>query len=181
MSPEIIVKPVALALDLEAAKRRLRIDGSDLDLDITQAIKGITDDIEHITQRSLINRTLRLRMDGFPQRIRLECPPVVSISSIKFYDTDNVLQELSEADYEVEASQDSIGYIVPLTGCSWPNTYRRSNAVIVEWIAGHGASHEDIPDGIKEYMLAQLAIQLTPGLSGDLQLSRKLDRFKVYG
>ena len=130
MTTRSITPPAGLAVSLVAAKETLRIMQADtsLDVSISLCIKAIIADTEHQLERSLINQGWRLTLDEFPDALRLDYPPLVSVQSVTYYDVDNVLQTLDPADYLVDAVTEP-GYIVPARGKSWPATCDRINEI----------------------------------------------------
>lgn len=186
MTYRLITPPAALAVSMEAAKLSLRIDGADLDASIELWIKGIAAEAEHQIGRALISQDWRLTLDSFPDAIALANPPIVSVASVKFYDTDNVLQTLDPADYFLDAATEP-GYIVPAVGKTWPATYDKANAVTVDYTCGYGATEASIPEGVKLYILARLGQQFDSAArefretEQSMYIVHLLDRFKVYG
>lgn len=184
MPTRLITPPAALAVSLEEAKANLRIDTSDQDALITAWISGITANAEHITGLSFINQTWRVTLDEFPDAVVLP-PPVSSVVSVKYLDSDGVEQTLDPADYLVD-SVSQPGYVVPAHGKAWPDTYNQINAVNVEVVSGFGTADSDVLSGIKLYILAKLTEQFDPSIRLEKDtvqasfLDRLLDRYRVY-
>jgi uncharacterized phiE125 gp8 family phage protein len=174
MSTQLITPSVAMAVSIEDARIAIRADGDELDSEIEIAVRGITSEVEHHLQRSIINQTWRCTLDLFPEAFKLYYPPVISVSSLRYYDTDGVLQTLNPADYVLDnVRQYDPGYLVPAKGKRWPDTETdRINAVMVEYVAGYGSSPSSIPPEVKMYILAKLAVQF--GVSKDSQYIDKL-------
>ncbi len=151
----------ALAVSLADAKVELRITPEDVSLDssITRWIKAITLEAEHQIGRSVnVAKNWRLTLDAFPDALRLDYSPVLTVDSIKFYDAENVLQTLDPADYYVDTVS-TPGFAVPAPGKSWPETFDRINAVIVDYVAGTGDMAQE---NIEQYILARLQEQFDP-------------------
>lgn len=160
MSTRRTTPPAALAVSLQSAKDSLRIMAGDTLLDslITLEIKAITLEAEHQLGRSLVTQGWRLTLDRFDDALRLDYGPIMSVQSIKFYDSTNTLQTLDPADYFVDSASVP-GYIVPAIAKTWPATFARINAVIVDYTAGYGATDETVPHNVQMYILARLAEQ----------------------
>ena len=111
---------------------------------------------EQRTGRALITQTWERVLDAFPaNEIELGMLPVQSISSVKYYDADGVLQTLSSANYTLDA--DTLpGWLLPAAGTSWPSTYAMSQAVIVRFVAGYGAAGSAVPAAIRQWICAQV-------------------------
>jgi uncharacterized phiE125 gp8 family phage protein len=187
MTTRLITPPAALAVDLTEATAQLRIDGTDMDAMVTAWIEGISAHAEHYMQRSIITQTWRVTLDKFPDAIKLYNPPLVSVSYVKYYDVDGVLQTLDPADYVVDSVSEP-GYIVPAPDVTWPDTEcGRINAVIAEFVCGYGATHADVPKGIKLYIMAKLVEQYDPNTRPEKDTVQSsfidclLDRYKVWG
>jgi uncharacterized phiE125 gp8 family phage protein len=188
MTTKSTTPPAALAVSLAAAKESLRIDAGDtaLDASITLWIKGITLEAEHQLGRSLINQGWRLSLDAFPDALRLDHPPTVSVESVKYFDTNNVQQTLDPADYMVDKITEP-GYIVPAAGKAWPDTFDRIHAVEVNYTAGYGSTEADVPVNVQLYVLARLVEQFDSTgrefkeTAQSKFVERLLDRCRTYG
>ena len=64
--------------------------------------------------------------------------PLLSVESITYYDTDNVLQTDDVENYWVTAYGKDKGTVEPKSGFSWPSTYARRDAVTITFTAGYG-------------------------------------------
>jgi uncharacterized phiE125 gp8 family phage protein len=172
MTTRLIAGPQALAVDLDAAKAALKIDGTDQDALITAYIEGITAHAEHYTGRAFITQTWQVTLDRFPTdgrggdgAIYLYNAPLAAVSHVKYYDEGNVQQTLDPQDYNVDDVSEP-GCIVPAPDAAWPSTYSKVNAVEVQYTCGYGASHADVPKAIKLYIIAKLIEQFDPATSG---------------
>ncbi|HEV2612537.1 MAG TPA: phage head-tail connector protein [Noviherbaspirillum sp.] len=184
MTTRLITPATELAVTLADAKAHLRIDGDDQDAMVEAWIRGITAHAEHQMGRSILTQTWRCTLDAFPDAIRLDFPPIVSVSSVKYIDEDGAEQTLDPADYIVDTVSEP-GYIVPADGVEWPATMARINAVNVEYVAGYGATQAAVPHGIKMYLLAKLMEQYRPNaaLKDGIQTSfieSLLHPFKIW-
>jgi uncharacterized phiE125 gp8 family phage protein len=152
----------ALAVSIEDAKLNMRIDGPYLDTIVGAWLRGVISYAEGYTQRSFMARTWRLTLDRFPDgAIKLEFPPLMSVSSIKYLDQDGVQRTVDPADYIVDTVSEP-GYVVPAFGRAWPTTAPRINSVEVLFRCGYGSQPEDLPDDIRLYILAKLQEQFDP-------------------
>lgn len=111
---------------------------------------------EHRTGRALINQTWERVLAGFPAReIELGMLPLQSITSVKYYDTDGVLQTMPSTDYTLDA--DTLpGWLFPAYNVSWPSTYDVPQAVIVRFVVGYGGSGSLVPAKIRQWICAQV-------------------------
>lgn len=151
MDLELTSAPAAL-LALADAKAHLRVEHTDEDTLLTTLIEVATAHIEGRTgylRRALVTQTWKLRLPEFPacDTIELPFPPLQSVSSVQYYDTNNTLQTMSSSDYTVNG-RTLIGYVKALPTVSWPATYERDDAAIITYVAGYGAASA-VPAPIK--------------------------------
>jgi len=104
---------------------------------------------EDFQNRAYITQTWELYFDCFPPSpFNLPRPPLVSITSIKYYDTDETEYTVSSDDYIVDTCE--IGRVSLQHGGTWPSTTLRPvNGVIVRFVAGYGAA-ADVPESVKD-------------------------------
>jgi uncharacterized phiE125 gp8 family phage protein len=153
--------------------------------------------VEAILRRSLVTRTLRQNDAGFPflrvlfsgvhawgddddyasrpTYIELYQPPVQAVTAIRYYDDSNELQTLNPDWYLVDYAQ-VCPRISLKDGYDWPTTYRRTDAVQIEYIAGYAATGspghyaDNIPQPILEAI--KLHVQLQYDQLDDKQAER---------
>lgn len=109
------------------------------------------------TGRSLITQTWEQVLDKFPaNEISIGMMPIQSITSVKYYDADGVLQTMSAADYTTDV--DTLpGWLLPATDVDWPSTYDMSQAVIIRFVSGYGSTGASVPAEIRMWISAQVA------------------------
>lgn len=186
----VVTGPLFYPVSLEEVYRQCRVitEGSpptsDDDLLLTSLIASATDFVEKQIRRSLVRRTLCMTMPVFPfgrasskdsgigtnatekNRVGLLMPPVSSISAVRYYDSDNALQELSASNYFL--SKGEVPSLVFIKSFSAPQVYERPDAVQVEYIAGYdpiGSPPDDqadfaynIPKSIKQALMLQVEL-----------------------
>lgn len=110
---------------------------------------------ESLTGRVLITQQWRHTLDAFPaSAIALPNPPLISVESVKYINTDGVLTTIDAADYDVHV-ESLRGLVAPAYGYSWPGTRDELEAVRIEFTAGYGAAAA-VPQEIKQWMLLQI-------------------------
>lgn len=120
-------------------------------------ISGARKVAEDRTGRALITQTWEQVLDAFPMNeLELGILPIQSITSVKYYDSDGVLQTLSSSDYVLDADTLS-GFVRLAHGESWPSTYDMAQAVIVRFVAGYGSTGASVPNEIRMWISAQAA------------------------
>lgn len=149
--------PSVEPLTLLEVKNHLRLDASDNTEDdlLNALITAARQDCEKFQGRAYITQTWELWLDAFPGQdfIKLNKSPVQSVSSIKYYDTDDTEATFSSDDYFVDTKSEP-GRVVLNYSESWPSTtLRPANGVCVTFVAGYGDAASDVPQYIKNAML----------------------------
>lgn len=160
---KIITPPASEPIDLQTAKDWCKVDYSDDDDIFTALIQSAREYAEHETRRALFTQTLQMALPCFPVAdsrnpmgfIKLFRSPVQTLKKIEYYDTDNVLTTLYDADADPAVTNTAIldnwhepARVTPAVGTSWPSTAMRPDAVRITFVAGYSAT-TDIPAGIK--------------------------------
>ena len=144
-------------IKLQLVQDHLRID-SDSDQEIlSEYIKAARQKFEDDTDYILTNQTYTIYLDSFPigQEILLPIYPIQSIQSVKYYDTDGVLQTLSVSNYWTDLN-DKHPRITATEDEYFPDTQlARVNSVEIALTAGHADPPTTVPSDIKQalYML----------------------------
>lgn len=156
------VEPVSLAEAIDWARAD---DGtSATNAALNMLIKAMREYAENLTGRAFVQRRLALILPCWERRMNLLSPPLVSVQSVKYYDSNNALQTLDPTLYSVETWKEP-GQIVQNFTAVWPATYYRDDAVRVDYTAGYdevaGTSPSDyttnLPASLKLWMHARIA------------------------
>ena len=133
-------------------KKHLRIDEDDEDSLLADYLEAAERQVETELAIGLMEQTLVLRLDWFPaRRIRLPRPPLSSVTSITYTDTNGTSQTLATDQYTVNTFT-TPGEIVEAWGKSWPATRDVPNAVVVTYVTGY-AQPEDVPQMVRNAIL----------------------------
>jgi uncharacterized phiE125 gp8 family phage protein len=145
MNLKLITPATTEPVTLTEAKSHLRITDSNNDTYITAIIKPARIKCENLTGRSLAPQTFELILDNFPyEKIEIPMPPVTTLSSIKYKDSDGIETEWTSSEYIFYDSEPAV--IVPAYGYSWPSfTPYPMGAVKVRYVAGHTAANIPVP------------------------------------
>lgn len=136
---KVTTAPTAEPVSIADAKRQAGIiDGGELDDLFSGWIKAAREMVEEDARRALLPQTCKLYLDYFPRAgepIELEKPPIVSVTSVEYYDAAGDLQTWDD-DYWLADVNSEPGYVSPVYGLAWPVTQPRKGAVIVAFTAG---------------------------------------------
>lgn len=155
-------------------KTLINLDGTDHDARIALLIPALRQRAEQITGRSFAVNTWQIKMDSFPAEIRLLWPPIASVVSILYLDSDGVSQTLDAADYSVDIHSEP-GWVLPAADTDWPDTYDTANAVTVNYTAGVS----DAPKEVKAWIAAHVRAEID-GCEVPEYMDGLLDRLRVY-
>lgn len=152
-----ITPPALWPIDLDDAKRQLRIAHNQADTAIEAKIKSATLRIENWLERTLLEQTWRLTLDDFPEAgcpIILPRPRLMEVESIEYVDADDADQTLDAGDYDFNLDEEPAA-IYPTDGDAtagevWPVTNERPGNVVITYTAGYGQDRADVPDDIRE-------------------------------
>lgn len=147
--------PVSLA----ETKAALLIDHNADDALIATMIAAATAEAETLAARSFVTRTVDLPLNGWPVSgvIRLEYPPVQSITSITYYDEDNASATMDSADY-VAVLDVTPPVVMQAKDADWPDvTLRSVSPIRVRYVAGYGAA-ATVPARYKALIMALVAV-----------------------
>lgn len=135
-------------------QKQIRQEGLDDDQAFVEAviIPAVVDRGEIATRRTLVDSVWDLRLDGWPCEgfIDVPRPPLVSITSITYVDTNGEEQTWATDQYDVDipvGPRCRRGRIEPAYGVSWPTIRRQMNAVTVRFRAGYVDQSGDNPAG----------------------------------
>ncbi len=150
MNLRLVTAPAKEPVSVQEAKDHLKILHALEDGYIGSLVKAATKMAEDFLNRALIEQEWELLFDFFPRSpINIPLPPLQSIDSVKYIDSEGVLQTLAPSEYET----DTAGFIGRLSlrdGKSWPSTKRTTNAVVVAFTAGYGDDPGNVPEPIRQ-------------------------------
>lgn len=157
-----ITPPAVEPIDLQTAKRHLRVVAADEEADIVRAIAAARQEAETRTGRQLLEATWKLSLDKFPRgrdRLYLPRPQLRSITSVEFVDGSGQTQTLVEDEDFVVYEEHEPGFLVPSYGKVWPSTRDEPLAVRVTYKCGYGIAAEAVPDSIRSWILLRVGDQ----------------------
>ena len=174
-----VVTAPNLVVTVAEAKAHLRVDASDHDTQIEAFIAAAIANLDGPAGwlgRSIGSQVLNLVMDHTAfgrSSFRVPSGPVITLTSVKYIDTDGVEQTLAAETYTLLVD----GRVALAYNQSWPSVRCQSDAVRVRYTAGYAA----VPAPIKAAILmmvadmyanreAQMAADMTPNPTVDALL-----------
>lgn len=190
MAIKLITAATTLPVTLAEAKLHCRIDDTDRDALITALITAATEMAEqHMGGRAVMPQTYELTLNAFPDALELTRVPVVSVTSVKYYDTAGVEQTLPGVMYTLDITDDTgPAWVTPVYGGDWPETRDQNGAVVCRYVAGY-ANAAAVPEPIKQWIKIMVATmishpareEIAPGSVLSLgYVDRLLDRYTVW-
>lgn len=155
-----------LALPVADAKVQCSIDGTASDTHVTRLIKAAYRRCEAETGRALQTQTCEVWLSYLPRFVTLPFPPLISVTSVKYFDSDDVEQTLDAETYRVYKPTEGFGCVEFDTSVS---TKARLDAVIIRFTCGYSTTPEDVSHamallvgGFFEHREAEVAINTKP-------------------
>ena len=169
------------------AKTFLKVDVSDDDTLIDNLVAAATESCQIYTNQYFINTVVTQYSDSWKEFYTLYKSPVVSITHIKYYDSDDTQQTLASSNYILGhySKPARIGIAV---GGELPNLSDRINAVEVKYTVGYGTASTDVPEGIRTGIILTVGnwyqnrqSVITGKTANELPLSSQylLDQYKI--
>jgi uncharacterized phiE125 gp8 family phage protein len=160
MITRVVTQPPVEPVTLAEIKAHLRgITHSDHDEELSGLIAASRQHIERIIGRALVQQTRAVKYQAWPKGnvFELPYPPIQSVMSLKYTDTDGTEYTFSSDNYSVDATSEP-GRLVLGYSKSWPSTtlHHPEYPIEITYVCGYPAIEEsppdyraNIPDGIK--------------------------------
>ena len=170
---EVSTAPALEPITSTEAKNFIKVDTTADDTLIGVLITAARQLAEEYTERAFVEQTVKLYLDSFPSacktepwwdgivegpmslitgtsnQIELPKPPLISVTSLKYYSKLDVVSTLSSSTYFVD-TKGTPGRICLNYGQIWPTDIRTHQAVLVEFKAGYGATAASVPAQIRQ-------------------------------
>jgi uncharacterized phiE125 gp8 family phage protein len=153
-----VTAPAALPISVAEAKTQMRVEGNDDDTIIERLVNAAVAfvDVQGVLGRAMITQTWGEWLAPNPSTVMLSLGPVQSVSAIKYYDIDGVLQTATLADFNVFGTPNRIT-ITPKTSKAWPITQTRDDAIKIEYVVGYGSTSASVPQTVRHALLMLVA------------------------
>lgn len=140
MALKLITPPTREPMSLARARYAVRRDSETIDDDIIQGLlTAARVYAEGFQGRAYMEQTWDYWLESFPtdDYIEIPLPPLQSVTSVKYYGTDDTEYTLAATEYDVD-DKGFVGRVVLKYNKTWPTTtLRPSNAVVVRFVAGY--------------------------------------------
>ena len=149
----LVTTPATEPLTLNEVKLFLRVDDTTEDDFITSLITAARGLVEGHTWMPLISQTWAMQFDKDELNLlvwNINKAPLISVSSITYYDSDNNIQTLAASSYEVDIYGSPARFRIK----TMPSVYDRMNALQLNFVCGY-ANAAAVPQPIKQalYMI----------------------------
>jgi hypothetical protein len=115
--------------------------------DIGDLVDEATTEAETYCKSKFVTQTRIHYFDTFADPLTLPWPPLQSVTSVTYIDTDGVTQTLSSTRYEIGESG-GYGTVRLRHGQTWPAVRDHEDVIQVKYVCGHGTQAQ-VPQGIK--------------------------------
>lgn len=145
-------------VSLSEAKQHLRVDHNDDNGYISTLITASRQSLEVSTRRSLgSSQVYQVSYKHFPtvyNRLIIPKPPVVSVTSLQYYDVNNQLVTVGSEHYHVENQSEGVAYLSLDDGFSRPTVSKERVAPVV---VNYNAGYSDLPKPLHQAILLLVA------------------------
>lgn len=150
---KLITPPDAEPVTKTEVETQLRLTAGSEDTYLDTLIAAAREDCESFQNRAYITQTWELTLDGWPDfPLKVPMPQLISVTSIKYYDTEDVEVTWASSNYFMDADSEpgriGLAYNVTLP----TTTLRPINGVKIRYVAGYGAA-ANVPQATKQAIL----------------------------
>ena len=183
---KVITPPKIEPVSIAEVKDQIGINDTRSDALIARRITEARKWAEEYTSSAFIEQTRENRWDCFEKKHDL--PSALTVTSVKYIDTDGVETTLNAADYVLD-TYTFIPHVRASYGVTWPSIRSEPNAVRIQYTAGYGPKSSDVEPLIKEAIILLVGhwMNFQPQAESGISMSRipyavrdLLDPYKLY-
>lgn len=155
---KLVTKATEEPLSLEEVRAHLRLTDAADDPYLEQLIGATRRTVEQAYGMVFVSQTWQLALDEAPasRELELKPSPLVSVGSITSYDEDGAATVMNASTYLVDTFRVP-GRVVLKRDAVWPSALREANGIVIEFVAGLGATANAIDWDAKMGLLAIVA------------------------
>jgi uncharacterized phiE125 gp8 family phage protein len=139
----VTAEPASEPVTLAEAKAQCRVDGSSSDTELNIYLKAARIFVEEYTGTKLVSQTALMQARSFCDLVDLPAAPIISVTSVKYLDTDGAEQTLASSVYEL-VNTGLEPQIRRKINQVWPSIRCASDAVRVAAVVGYSTVPEPI-------------------------------------
>jgi len=153
-----VIAPSALPITLAEVKAQMRVEHEDDDVIIQRLIEAAVAfvDVQNVLGKAMITQTWAQWMGPTQGIVLLMLGQVQSVTAIKYYDVDGVLQTATLSDFNIFGTSTKTT-VSPKNGASWPVAQQREDAIKIEYVIGYGDTSADVPQTIRQALMMLVA------------------------
>ncbi len=158
MTSYLLSAPAVEPVSLAQSKEFLRIDDANEDGFITSLIAAARLHVESTTSRALISQSWRIIFDDWPSDriVKLPVGPLLSLTEINVFDFDGAAHSIALAQFQPETNTAAARIFLPSMIDGLPLMRERAG-IEIDYVAGFGASSDDVPADLKQAILSLIA------------------------
>lgn len=162
MKIELVTGPTEELLTLDEVRAHLRLDADgsppehpddDMLESLITAARNDLDAADGFLGRALCSQTWDVYLDDWEDKIYLPFPPLQSVTSVKYIDTNGALQTLASSVYQIIKGEPAA--LMLAYNQQWPELRAIEDAIVIRIVCGYGTA-ADVPRLIKQYALMQI-------------------------
>lgn len=173
-SPASALDNRVLPVSLQDFKDQMRIEHADQDRLLVTKVQAAVAEIEKILTSAIIARDFVLNLANWPteatdetDKILIPNPPLQSVTSIQYRDSDDAVQTLDPVNYRVSNVRPQ-PYIELASGGVWPEVYGSGDSIAVNYSAGWATSPGEVPFQLREAILLRASTRMEMGVEAGL-------------
>lgn len=164
---QLVTAPTTEPVSLEELKNHCRVDGNDMDSQLTLLLRAARQWTESVTGRAFSTQTFDLVIDETPATRQILIPrsPVQSITSATYIDSAGATQTWASTNYTLNThgfpSRLELAY-----GATWPALITAWNAMTIRFVTGSSALVGGTPEPVRQAIMlrAQALLDRDPAV-----------------
>lgn len=135
-------------VSLTEAKASCEVGFTDDDTYLNDLIAAATGVIEEMSGKQLVTQTWTRTSPSAVDKVQIEKRPLISVTSMSYYDRDDSLQTLDVANFYIYKSEDR-AWIEPKENFDWPDLYDRMDALSIVFTTGYATIPPELKQAIR--------------------------------